>query len=153
MIKVLGSLVAMRPIFPSDMIGSLYVPDIAKDRANQGIVKYIGPKVMELKPGDHVLFSGYSGSYIQLEGEGLLITMPERYISAIIHPPETEVPGLYFQSTDGLYFQATYEMAMELIGQAVMAADWYTGSRDGKRRFECISQQSAPVTFENDEED
>jgi len=135
--RVPGSNVACVPIFDSDMTESklLYIPDMAKDRCDQGIVKYVGPLVRWVKPGDHVLFSGYSGTLLSVAGEGRLIVMPERYLHAKVDPPDTDVPGLYFKSRDGVYFIATYEMAMELIADAFREASWLPKRAfDGSRR-------------------
>jgi len=122
--RVPGSNVACVPIFDPDMVGSLYVPDIAKERCDQGIVKYVGPLVRWVKPGDHVLFSGYSGTLLSVEGEGKLIVMPERFLHAKVDSPDTDIPGVYFKSRDGIYFVATYEMVMELIADAFQGAKW-----------------------------
>ena len=100
--------------------GLLVIPEIAKERCDQGIVKYVGPEVKWLKPGDHVLFSGYTGTLVSLEGEGLLIILPENFVSAIIYSPDFDVPGLYFRdSENNEYFTATYEMAVELLARAL----------------------------------
>lgn len=111
--------VAIEPIFDPDMIGSLYVPDQAKERCDQGIVKYIGGDCQYIKVGDHVLFSGYSGTLIKLEDEGLLIILPEEFIAAVVHDEPKPVDGLYFRSKDGEYFPATHEQATFLIARAM----------------------------------
>lgn len=116
MIRLTGTKIAVDPILDSDMTrGGLYIPDIAKERADQGIVKYIGPDCKDVEIGDYVLFSGYSGSTVRLEDEGLLIIMYEEFVTCKIEPPDTEVPGVFFRDREGLYFPATYEMAIELI--------------------------------------
>lgn len=148
MIELTTTHIACRPIFDPDKHGSLYVPEIAKSRSKQGIVKYIGPDCKsKLKPGDHVLFGGYTGTLVNLEDEGLLIIMPERYITAIIHPPVTEVSGLYFQDAEGIFFPATYEMAIEIIARAIQNSDWYTAVKDGKRLYE-VTGRGEVVTNE-----
>jgi chaperonin GroES len=126
-----GNNVAITPNFDPDIsTGGLYIPDSAKERCDQGIVKYIGPKVKWLQIGDYVLFSGYSGTYLSVEGEGKLIVMPETYIICIIEPDTTmEVPGLYFKSKDGVYFPATYEMAIEIMTDAFHESDWFQASK------------------------
>lgn len=117
--------VAIEPVYESDMTpsGLLYVPDIAKTRVVQGIVKYIGSKVTELEIGDYVLFGGYSGSLIFLQDEGRTIIIDEKFVIAKIDPPDnvrnTDVPGLFFRDKFGDYFAATYEMAMILIADMV----------------------------------
>lgn len=119
MISTLGSKVAIEPMFDPEMIGSLYVPDMAKERCDQGTVKYIGADVDFLKPGDHVLFSGYSGTLVRLEGEGLLIIMPEKFITCIIYDDPTLVDGLFFRSVAGEYIPANYEQITQLSARAL----------------------------------
>jgi co-chaperonin GroES (HSP10) len=116
----------MTPIFDPDITsGGLYVPDMAKERCDQGIIKYVGPKVLWAQIGWHVLFSGYSGTYMSIEDEGKLLMMPENYLMLRILPETTEVPGLYFKGRDGVHFPATYEMAMEIIADAFHEAPWF----------------------------
>ena len=136
MINLLKDRVAITPIFDSDMSSgkhgaSIIIPDQAKSRCKQGIVKYVGSDVKELKPGDYVFFPGYTGSVFNLEDEGLLIIMRESSITALVESNQwksVNVPGLYFMSHTGRdnfdtpeieYFPATYEMAMTLISRAV----------------------------------
>lgn len=122
--------VAIVPIRDPDKIGSLWVPDIAKERTDQGIVKYIGPDCKFAKVGMYVIFSGYSGTVIAIEDaeQHLLeevIVLPEEFIYAeIIDDIEVDVPGLYFKGAEGEYWQATYEQAMMLIGRAVGKSQW-----------------------------
>jgi co-chaperonin GroES (HSP10) len=115
MLTLLKSKVAIRPIGDPDKIGSLYTASAYKQRAEQGIVKYVGPDVRVLKPGDYVIFSGYSGTTLVISGEHNLIVIPEEGIEAILHPPDTEISGLYHKDKDGNYFPATYESSIDLI--------------------------------------
>lgn len=64
--------------------GELYVPEKAKQRRDQGIVKYTGPEVQTVQRGDHVLFSGYDGSELNMEDEGKLLIVRESTIAAIV---------------------------------------------------------------------
>lgn len=127
MIQVHGNKIACVPLFDPDKTASglLYVPDIAKERCDQGIVKYIGSKVEWVKPGDHILFSGYTGTLVSIEGEGLVIIVPEDFVNAKIFSPDHDVPGLYFRDQDGSYFTATYEMAVELMARAREQTDGF----------------------------
>lgn len=121
MLKLPRDKVAIDPIFDPDKSpsGLLHIPEQAKERCDQGIVRYIGPDVKEVKIGDYVLFSGYSGTLMNLEGEGLLIIMNEPFIVATIDEQrDPDIPGLYFKGTDGTYFNATYEQALQLIARA-----------------------------------
>ncbi|MBA2706036.1 MAG: hypothetical protein H0U60_19535 [Blastocatellia bacterium] len=108
-----------------DMIGSIIVPDIAKERVDQGIIKYVGADVPnDFKIGMHVLFSGYSGTLINIEDEGSLIVMHHDFITAELpEPPTTRIPGLFFKSQYEDYFPATYETALALIADAFRHTD------------------------------
>jgi len=128
-IAVLDNKVAVKPLYDPDVIGHIIIPDQAKERCDQGIVKAIGSRVKEiapeLKPGLHVLFSGYDGTLIELEDEGIFLVMPVEFIRAIILPPNIgDIPGLYFKYRDGEYWSATYEQAQDLIARAVESSDW-----------------------------
>lgn len=69
---------------PERTRGGLYIPEQARQRADHGIVKYRGSKVEDLRVGDHVLFSGYSGTRIAVEGEDILLVMKEEDVLAIL---------------------------------------------------------------------
>lgn len=82
--------VGIEPIFDNDKSkGGLWIPEQAKSRCSQGIVKYLGPLVKDIQVGDYVLFSGYNGDLIKLEDE-LMIVMPEDFIQARV----VEIPFL-----------------------------------------------------------
>jgi len=117
--------VAVAPLFDPDQYGKIIIPEQAKERCDQGIVKYIGKDCELVKVGDHVIFSGYTGTTVSIEGEGLLIFLPEDFITAVLEAPVTDIPGLYFRGSDGEYFTATYEQTMRLIAQACQEAPWY----------------------------
>jgi co-chaperonin GroES (HSP10) len=130
MIKLTGNKIAAAPLFDPKMYGSLYIPDQAQDRCDQGIVKYVGPEVEDVCIGDHILFSGYTGQLLRLEGEGLIIILPEDFVAATIEYTGDEVmatviPGLYFKAPDGSYFDATYEAALEFVTKGLEEAKWY----------------------------
>jgi co-chaperonin GroES (HSP10) len=119
MIELVEDKVAIEPIWDSDYSpsGLLIIPEEAKDRCDQGIIKYVGPWVKNHQVGDYVLFSGYTGSLVRLEGEGTLIIMREEWLELIVHPPATDIPGLFFQDADGQYWPATHEQATTLIAR------------------------------------
>ena len=126
MITLLRDNIAVVPIFDPDMSpGGIIIPDMAKERCDQGIVKYIGPKTKILKAGDYVIFSGYTGTMVRIEDEGRLIIMPEKFVVAHLpDPSNVEVEGLYFKGRDGNFFRATYEMAMEIIADSFTDSEW-----------------------------
>lgn len=125
MLRLPHNKVAIIPIRDPDKIGLLYVPDIAKERTDQGIVKYVGPDCQYVKIGDYVAFSGYSGTLFNIQDPERpneivedVIIIDENFIVAVMDDLEdSDVPGLYFRSADGEYFGATFEMAMHLIGR------------------------------------
>ena len=119
MIRVIENKIAIDPMFSPGFSpsGLLIIPEEAKDRCTQGIVKYIGPDVREYKVGDYVLFPGYSGTLMRLEGEGLLILMREEFITCRIDPVDTDIPGLYFIDREGNYWPASYEQSTTLIAR------------------------------------
>ena len=63
--------------------------------------------------------AGCSGELVSIEGEGLFIILPARFVVAAIITEPTQINGLFFQDTDGNYWPATYESAMELIAKAL----------------------------------
>jgi len=95
--------------------GGIIIPEMAKERTKQGIVKYVGSDCVLVSIGDWVLFNGYAGVLIFLEGEGRLISMDERDINCICGPSEwasTHVPGLYYKDNREEFFTATFESAL-----------------------------------------
>ncbi|MBE7438738.1 MAG: co-chaperone GroES [Spirochaetales bacterium] len=91
-IKPLGDRILIAPAESSeDKIGSLYVPDTAKEKPQEGVVEAVGPgrtedgKLIapEVKKGDRVLYGKYSGTEIKQNGKDFLIVR-ESDILAII---------------------------------------------------------------------
>lgn len=136
MLKPLDDKVYITPIFDREITaGGIFVPDDAKERCDQGIVKYIGPEVLSINVGDHVLFPNYSGTLMNVEGEGPIIILEEKGITAVFHELQhIEVPGLYYKDKDGNTFNATYESAVQFLTKAIQETDWYKKNRDTKKR-------------------
>lgn len=72
--------------------GGIVLPDTAKDKPKQGTVLAVGTgrvldngetRKLEVKKGDKVLFGGYAGSEVKLDGKELLI-LSENEILAVI---------------------------------------------------------------------
>lgn len=84
MIELLDDRVAIIPVEDPDKIGSIWIPDTAKKKADQGVVKYRGKNVEELKVGDHVLFPAYTGQKIAIHGEGVLYVMREEDVLCVL---------------------------------------------------------------------
>ena len=72
--------------------GGILLPDTAKDKPKEGTVVAVGPgrilengetKALEVKKGDKVLFGGYAGSEVKVDGKDYLI-LSENEILAVI---------------------------------------------------------------------
>lgn len=86
---------------PGVSSGGIIIPDEAKERSDQGFIKYLGEDCDEFEIGDYVMFSGYSGTNISLEGEGDFIIIQKDFIICKIHDFNTSVPGLYYRDKKG----------------------------------------------------
>jgi chaperonin GroES len=84
--------VLVRRIEDDQKVGSIIIPDTAKEKPQQGEVIAVGPgargddgKVvaLDVKKGDRILFGKWSGSEVKLHGEDLLI-MKESDILGIV---------------------------------------------------------------------
>lgn len=92
-IKPLADRVVVKPLEVEEAkVGSIYIPDTAKEKPMQGEIVAVGPgKVtedgktvpMEVKVGQKVLYGKYSGTEVTIDGEDYLI-MRESDIFAII---------------------------------------------------------------------
>jgi chaperonin GroES len=72
--------------------GGIYLPSSSQDKPQEGIVLAAGPgtlnekgerKELQVKEGDRVLYSKYSGTELKINGKELLI-MSEKDVLAII---------------------------------------------------------------------
>jgi chaperonin GroES len=77
-LRPLGDRVLIRLVEEEERVGSIIVPDTAKEKPTQGIVEAVGQgKIMEkgdrqpmsVKPGDRILFGRYAGTEIKIEGK------------------------------------------------------------------------------------
>lgn len=84
--------VLVRRIEEDQKVGSIIIPDTAKEKPQQGEVIAVGPgargddgKVvaLDVKKGDKILFGKWSGSEVKIDGEELLI-MKESDILGVI---------------------------------------------------------------------
>ena len=136
MIRLPRGKIACVPIFDSNDTGikghdgsSIVLLDKYRERVDQGIVKYVGDGVtierFGFNIGDLVIFSGYTGELVNIEGDGLFIILPARFVTATVQTQPTEVSGLFFQDAlTGEYFPATYEAAVPLLAKALEEAPW-----------------------------
>lgn len=109
--------------------GNIQLLDQYRERVDQGVVKYMGHGVTKERfgfgIGDLVIFSGYTGELVSIEGEGLFILLPARFVVATVIPEPTQVPGVFFQDAATLeYFPATYEKVIDLATKAIEEANW-----------------------------
>jgi chaperonin GroES len=71
----------------------IFLPETSKDRPKTGVIEAVGDGALntdtgeriplELKKGDRIIFSSYSGTEVKLDGEELLI-MTESDVLAIL---------------------------------------------------------------------
>ena len=78
MLKPLGTRVVVEPKEAETMTaGSLYIPDNAKEKPQQGVVVAVGPgakdEPMEVKAGETVLYGKYAGTEVTVDGKKYLI--------------------------------------------------------------------------------
>lgn len=81
-IKPLADRVLIKPLDASEeKVGSIFIPDTAKEKPQEGKVEAVGPGriedgkhiAMDVKPGDRVLYGKYSGTEIKHNGQDFLI--------------------------------------------------------------------------------
>jgi chaperonin GroES len=72
--------------------GSLYIPDSAKEKPQEGEVVAVGQgkrlengqlAALDVKAGDRILFGKYSGSEIKIDGEELLIMREDEVLGIL----------------------------------------------------------------------
>ncbi|NOX60276.1 MAG: co-chaperone GroES [Planctomycetes bacterium] len=91
--KPLGDKVIVKRLEADDMTtGGIFLPDAAKEKPKRGIIQAVGPgKVtdtgergtMQLSKNDHVLFTSYAGTEVEISGDEYLI-MSESDILAVV---------------------------------------------------------------------
>lgn len=123
MLKLKSKQVGVEPIYDSDYYNPtsklIQIPQQAKERCDQGIIKCMGADCdPALKIGDHIIFSGYTGTTIGID-DGIIIVIHSDFIKAIINDNIVEVEGLYLRSRDGTYFTAHSDTALRLVADAL----------------------------------
>jgi chaperonin GroES len=77
----------------STTAGGIVLPDTAKDRPQKGKVVAVGDgkvtkdgkkRALQVKIGDHVLFTSYAGEEFKIEGDQKVLLMREDDILAVI---------------------------------------------------------------------
>ena len=92
-LKPLSDKVIVQKLEPEEKTsGGILLPDSAKEKPQEGKIIAVGPgavddkgqrKPLDVKEGEHVLFTKYSGTEVKLDGEEYLI-LSERDILAIV---------------------------------------------------------------------
>lgn len=97
--------------------GLIILPQGSEGRIDNGIVKYMGPECEYVSIGDHCIFSGWSGTQLDMDGEPTLIIIDEDYLTAVVNDTkEVLVKDLYVRLEDGTLWNPTVEAALDLIG-------------------------------------
>ncbi|HWC05984.1 MAG TPA: co-chaperone GroES [Gemmatimonadota bacterium] len=89
----LADRVVVRPLEEKETKkGGIIIPDTAKEKPQEGTIVAVGPgKVaengdrikLEVKKGDHVLYSKYAGTEVNVDGEELLIIKESDILATI----------------------------------------------------------------------
>ncbi len=91
-LQPLDDRVLVEPIEEEEKVGSLVIPDTAKEKPMMGIVKAIGndaelegklPLKDLVKVGDKVLFGKYAGQEIKIGGKKLMIIKREELLAVV----------------------------------------------------------------------
>ena len=92
-IKPLEDRIVIRQVDSEEKTASgLYIPDAAKEKPQEGEVRAVGPGrvddngnrvPVDVKVGDHVIFSRYGGTEVKYDGEELQI-LSARDVLAIV---------------------------------------------------------------------
>lgn len=140
---------------PSNL--TLKTPDQAKERHDQGIIRYIGDGCrLGLKEGEHVLFPGYGGDTLKIDGV-FMILVPERLIIGKVHDDVTQISGLFFRDKEGNPIPATLEIVIDLIARTVQANNpvQYSQKREYTKfdQREPIGSLAETYDMEKEEED
>lgn len=86
-IEPLGARVVILPVEgESQTPGGILLPETAKEKPQQGIIKAVGSEdemVTDLKVGDRVLFPKYTGTEIKFQGETYLLMDEDSVLARI----------------------------------------------------------------------
>ncbi len=77
-IKPIGERVLIKPVKAEERTkGGIYIPESAKEEKKEGEVVAVGKhkdgKDIELKPGDKIIYGGYSSDEIEVEGKKYIV--------------------------------------------------------------------------------
>ena len=91
-LKPLGDKVVLKQLIAEETTKSgIVIPGAAKEKPQQAEVIAVGPGgmvegkevKMEVKPGDHVIFSKYSGTEVQLDDETFIVVKQNDIVAII----------------------------------------------------------------------
>jgi len=91
-LKPIGDRVLIRYVPADEKVGSIVIPDTAKEKPQQGIVEAVGDgkidekgqrQPMHVKAGDRVLFGKWSGTEVRLDGQDYMV-LRETEILAVL---------------------------------------------------------------------
>lgn len=129
MLGVLNDRVAIIPLEnPERSKGGIIIPNTAQHRVVQGVVVEIGIGVREIKRGMHVVFSGYAGTHIPVENEGIYYIMPEDAIAAVIYE--------FCDKCDVMLGMNGGKWSCPTCGSTVVRQDWIFSQRTLERLFD-----------------
>jgi len=86
-VQPLDDRVLVEPIEEEEKVGSIIIPDTAKEKPNMGKVKAVGTdeEIKELiKVGDKVLFGKYAGEEIKIQGVRHLLVSRADILAKIV---------------------------------------------------------------------
>ncbi len=86
-VQPLDDRVLVEPIEGEEKVGSIIIPDTAKEKPNMGKVKAVGTdeEIKELiKVGDKILFGKYAGEEIKIQGVRHLLVARADILAKIV---------------------------------------------------------------------
>ncbi len=86
-VQPLDDRVLVEPIEGEEKVGSIIIPDTAKEKPNMGKVKAVGTdeEIKELiKVGDKILFGKYAGEEIKIQGVRHLLVSRADILAKIV---------------------------------------------------------------------
>jgi len=138
MLKPVQDKVYIAPIFDATKTASgLYIPDEARERCDQGIVKFVGPDCQHVKVGDYVLFPNYCGTLMEID-KVMYIIMREDFVTARLQHGNPVIPGLYLKGMYSNeehaynYFPATFESVFQLVTELMSTHPLFVEIREKK---------------------
>ena len=63
--------------------GGIIIPDKAQEKPQNALVIAVGPKATDVKKGDVVLLSKYTGTDVTVDGESMLLVKEEELLGIV----------------------------------------------------------------------